>query len=237
MRRITISFVLAVFAISLLSAQDLDKILNDHYKASGQDKISKITSVTSKGKNVAMGMEMGITLYQQRPDKLRVEADFAGSKIIQTYNGTTGWMYAPAMGITQPQEMGSQELKSIMSQADIDSPFWDYKAKGKNVELLGPTDVGTAYMLKVTDADGDALTICISKETSLISKVLTEQNVNGMDTEIEIEMKDYKVVKGIPTVHYIGTKMSGQLVSTMTFESVEYNKPIDSSKFEKPAVE
>ncbi len=238
MRRFTIFFAIALFAISL-SAQDLDKILNDHYKASGQEKLAKITSVTLIGKNtlVAMGMETGIKLYQARPNKLRVEADFAGQKIIQTYNGTTGWMYAPAMGISQPQQMGSEELKSIVTQAEIDSPLWNYKAKGKSAELLGSTDDGSAYKIKVTDPQAEDMTIFINKKTSLITGLQMTAMANGMETEIEMELKDYKEVKGIPTAHYMATKMSGQVVSTIAFESIEYNKSLDASLFEKPVIE
>jgi len=237
MRRITVFLAIAVFAISSVSAQDLSKILNDHYKASAQDKMSKITSATIKGNISAMGMEMGLTLYQARPGKLRVEADLAGSKVIQTYNGTTGWTYAPAMGILQPQQLGAEELKSIVKQADMDSPLWDYKAKGNKVELLGSSDDGSAYKIKVTAAEGDQMTIFINKETSLISKMVSTQFANGMDMEIETEVKDYKNVKGIPVAHYLATKMGGQVVSTITFESVEYDQKLDASMFEKPVIE
>jgi hypothetical protein len=58
-----------------------------------------------------------------------------------------------------------------------------------------------------------------------------------MEMEIETELKDYKTVKGIPTAHYIGSKMGGQPISTITLESVEYNKSLDNSLFEKPVVE
>lgn len=236
MRRITISLAVAAIAVSL-SAQDLDQILKDHYKASAQDKISQITSVSIQGKVSAMGMESGITLYQSRPSKLRIEAEIMGSKMIQTYNGTSGWIYAPAMGITQPQEMGADDLKNIMNQAEIDSPLWNYEARGRKLELTGTSDDGSEYKIKITDSDGDDMTVCISKETSLLTKVLATQNVNGMDAQIETELKDYKDVKGIPTAHYMATKMGGQAMSTITFESIEYNKDLDPALFEKPAVE
>jgi outer membrane lipoprotein-sorting protein len=236
MRRLTISFVLVAIAISI-SAQDLDKILTDHYKAAAQDKISKITSIVTKGNAVSMGMETGITLYQARPNKLRMEAEMMGSKMIQTFNGTTGWVYAPAMGIAHPQEMGADDLKSVIEQAIIDSPLWDYEARGKSVELVGTTEDGSGYKIKLTDSAGDAMIICISKETSLLSNIIVNQVINGTDAEIEFEFKDYKNVKGIPTAHYMATKMSGQTMSTMTFESIEYNKDLDASLFEKPVVE
>ena len=237
MRRLIISLVLAVFAITALSAQDLDKILSDHYKASAQDKMSKITSTSMIGKSVAMGMETQMAIYQARPNNLRLEVNVMNSKIIQTYNGTTGWLYAPIMGVAEVREMTQDELKTILQQANMDSPLWDYKAKGNNIELTGTTEDGSAYMLKLTTAEADDMTICISKETSLISKVITIQMAQGMETEIEMDMKDYKTVKGIPVAHYMATKVGGQVMSTITFESVEFDKPLDSALFGKPVIE
>lgn len=235
MRRLTISLAIAAIALSL-SAQDLDKILKDHYKASAQDKLSNITSITINGQLVAMGMETGITLYQARPNKLRVEAEFMGSTMIQTYNGTTGWTYAPAMGVTEPRQMGKDELKGVLNQANMDSPLWDYENKGNKLELLGSTEDGSAYKIKLSSAEIGEMTICISKETSLISKVITTQMAQGMETEIETELKDYKDIKGIPAAHYVTSKMGGQVVTTITFESIEYNKNLDDSLFEKPVI-
>ena len=237
MRRLTISLIFAVFAITSMSAQDLDKILNDHFKATAQEKMSKITSTTMKGKVVAMGMETDITIYQARPNNFRMEMPFMGSQMITTYNGTTGWTYAPAMGITEPMEMGTDELKVVLDQANMDSPIWNHKEKGNNLELLGTSEDGSAYKIKLTKADDAEMTIFISKESSLMSKVISSRNVNGMDAEIESEMKDYKMIKGIPVAHYMASKMSGQLVSTITFESIEFNKALDSSLFGKPVVE
>jgi len=237
MRKLTISFVLAAFALTSLAAQDLDKIINDHFKASAQELMSKITSNTMKGKVVAMGMETEITLYQSRPNNLRMEMAFMGSQMVTTFNGTTGWTYAPAMGVTEPIEMGTDELKGVLNQANMDSPLWDYEAKGNTLELLGSSEDGTAYKIKLTSAEIGEITVFISKKTSLISKVNTIQNAQGMEMMIETELKDYKDIKGIPTAHYIGSKMGGQAVSTITFESIEYNKALDSSLFEKPVME
>lgn len=237
MRRLTISLIFAVFAIFSMSAQDLDKILNDHFKASGQELMSKITSVTIKGKISSMGMDMGVTIYQSRPGKLRVEADFAGSTMIQTYDGTTGWVYAPAMGIAEPQQMDSNQLKAVLTQAEMDSPLWNAEAKGNKIELIGVSEDGSAHMLKLITGEDDEMTIYISKETSLISKLNMVQMAGGMENEIETEMKDYKKVKGIQMAHYFTSEMSGQLVSTITFESIEFNEKLDSSLFGKPAVE
>lgn len=239
MRKLFISTSILAVSLCSLSAQNLDNILKDHYKASAQEKMMKVNSITTSGINTyaAMGMETGFTLYQSRPNKLRVEADFQGSKIIQTFNGTTGWTYAPVMGINEPQEMGAEELKTILSQAEFQSPLWDYKTKGKTLELLGETDDGSAHKIKVTSENGDELTICINKKTSLIAKIISVQSVQGQEAEVEVEMKDYKDVKGIPTPHYIATKMGGQVANTIKMTSIEFDKKLDNSLFEKPVIE
>lgn len=236
MRKLTFSLVLACIAFSM-SAQDLDKILNDHFKASAQDKLSEITSVSIQGKVVAMGMETTVSIFQKRPGKFRLETNLMGSKLIQTYNGSKGWTYAPGMGIAEPLEMGTEELKGVINQANMDSPLWDHEAKGNKVELLGSSEDGSAYKIKLSSAEMGEITVFISKETSLISKINSVQNAQGMEMEIESELKDYKTVKGIPTAHYLATKMGGQVMSTITFTSVEYNKSLDDSLFERPVVE
>ena len=236
MRKITISLAIISIAISL-SAQDLEKILSDHYKASGQDKLSKISTVSSTGKMVTMGMESPVTMYQSRPGKLRTEMNFMGQKMIQTFNGTTGWLYAPAMGITQPQQLGAEELKNASIQTAINSPLWDYQARGIKAELLGGSQDGSSHRVKITSADGNEMTILINKETSLISSILTNQVVNGMESTIEIKFKDYKQVKGIPAAHYMAIEMGGQTMTSFTFESIEYDQQLDAALFEKPAVQ
>jgi hypothetical protein len=239
MRKLLISTAIVAFALSSLQAQNLDQILNDHYNASGQEKMTKIKTVTSIGKMtyVTAGMETGITMYLARPNKLRMEAEIMGSKVIQTYNGTTGWMYAPAMGISEPQEMGAEEIKAVMIQANFESQLWNYKEKGNSVELAGSSDDGSAYKVKMTQKDGEVLTFLIDKKTSLMIGIIMVRQVGGAEAELHSTMKDFKAVKGIQTPHYTSTKMDGVVVVTMAIESIEYDKDLDPALFEKPATE
>jgi outer membrane lipoprotein-sorting protein len=239
MRKLIVSFILATLACSCLWAQNLDQILSDHFRASAQDKKSGITTMTTKGQNgvAAMGIEMGFTLYQSRPSKLRVEADFAGTKIIQTFNGATGWTYAPLMGITQPQELGNNDIRALLNQVEMDSPLWNYKTKGKTVELLGSSTDGKDFIIRVVSAKGEESTLFINKGTSLISKFVITQVDNGMESKMETEMKDYRNVEGIPVPYSIVSKISGVTVNTITVESVEFNNKLDPALFEKPVVQ
>jgi hypothetical protein len=183
------------------------------------------------------GIESAFTMYQARPNKLRMEADMQGSKLIQTYNGERGWRVAPAMGIDQAQELSEQELESIMGQAEFENPLWNYEEKGNTLELVGSSEDGKEDHLKLSRENGDVLNFFISKDSHLITTIKSTQTMGGAEQDIEIDMKDYKKVKGIPVAHYIATKIGGQIVYTITIEEVEYNQDMDPALFEKPEVE
>ena len=239
MRKLFIFSAIICFALSSAKAQNLDQILKDHNKASGQEKMTKIKTMVTVGKlsYVTAGMESAVTIYRARPNKVRVEASILGSKVIQTYNGTTGWVYAPAMGIAAPQELGAEELKVVLQQTSFESLLWNYKEKGSTLELVGSSEDGSAHKVKMTEKDGSEMIILIDKKSHLITGSLTKQMMGSAEAELETTMKDYKNVKGIQTPHYTSTKMDGELMMTMAIESIEYDKEIDASMFEKPVTQ
>jgi outer membrane lipoprotein-sorting protein len=237
MRKLLIITAITAFALSAVQAQNLDQILAAHYKASGQEKLDKIKTIVIHGKMayVTAGLESGVVMYQARPDKIRMEANLLGSKIIQTYNGTIGWIFAPTMGIIEPREMEAEEIKAVLQQVQFDSPLWNYREKGNRVELAGSSEDGSAYALKMTQKDGQTMTLLIDKKTSLLTGMITVQNVMGADTEVLLNMKDYKAVKGIQTAHYLSTKVNGEIMLTLNLESIEFDQDLDPALFEKPS--
>jgi len=239
MRKLILPLFILFASFSLAQEQDLESILEAHYKAASMEKMQKIETIITTGKNMysMAGIESGFIMYQARPNKLRIEAEVQGSKLIQTYNGEKGWMYAPAMGISQAKELSEQELETILNQAEFENPLWNYEEKGNTIELMGASEDGSADHLKLTNEKGDILNFYISKEFHLITSIKSTQLMGGSDQEIEVNMKDYKNVKGIPVSHYISTKLGGQMVYTITFEKVEYNQDIEPELFEKPLVE
>ncbi|MEN8228521.1 MAG: hypothetical protein ABFS38_10235 [Bacteroidota bacterium] len=233
---VTLSVVLVSVASS---AQELEKILDSHYKASSQEKMQKMRTIITSGKNIysMAGFESSFTMYQARPNKIRIQGEFQGSELIQTYNGQTGWIYAPAMGIAEPREIKGEELEAILNQTEFENPLWNYEEKGNELEHIGTSDDGSADHLKLNTKDGDELNFFINKKSHLITSIKSSQVMGGSETEIEIILKDYKNVKGIPVAQYIVTKMNGEVATTIDIEKVEYNKKIDPALFEKPTIE
>ncbi len=231
---------LSIILLSITSsAQDLEEILVAHYKAAAQEKMQKIETIITSGKDIytMAGIESSFTMYQERPNKIRIQGEFQGSEVIQTYDGQTGWMYAPAMGIPEPKEIKGEELKTILNQAEFENPLWNYEEKGHELEQIGTSDDGSADHLKLTTTNGNELNFFIDKKSHLITSIKSSQIMGGSETEIEVVLKDYKNVKGIPVAQHVVTKMNGEVVTTIDIEKVEYNKKIDPALFEKPTIE
>ncbi|MBN1132716.1 MAG: outer membrane lipoprotein-sorting protein [Bacteroidales bacterium] len=241
MKKISIIATGALFMLLSGSyGQDLNTILDEHFKASGTEKMAKIESQVITGKNIvtSMGMEMPFVITTARPNKIRVESSFQGSKIIQTFDGTTGWMLSPILGSNEPKELSETEMKSLKNQGDMDGILWNYEAKGHVVELAGEETVNgsPAYHVKITTSEGDVVNHYIDKTSYLLVKVSTRQMMGGAEAEVENIMKDYRMVKGINVAHSIDTRMNDQTLTTIKIEKVDFNKEVDDSLFGKPTL-
>lgn len=237
MRRIILSLLSLLFLfLSQAYAQDLESVLEAHYKAAGQEKMQKVETLITNGTNVytTSGFKSGFKIYQSRPDMIRVEKDYQGAKDIQTFNGDTAWKYAPAMGITDPVIVNGEEKKLLLNQVQFENPLWNYTEKGAEIEILESGDDEGIY-LQLTTAKGDLQLYRLDRESYLISSIKTKQMLRGTETEIELVLNAYKKLKGIPIAHQVITKMNGQAVSTLNIIKVEVNRKIDPALFQKPS--
>jgi outer membrane lipoprotein-sorting protein len=235
MRLRVATFFLTLFPV-FLHAQQLDEILQAYYEAAGQEKMGKIETIITTGKNVYSmgGIESGFTIYQARPDKIRVESKFKGSTVVQTYNGKTGWMVAPTMGIPEPKEMSSTELKSLLSQAEFENPLWDYAERGSSLELIETGADYPADHVRLMQSSGDVLHLFIDKKSHLVSSIRSTRVMGGSETEITTLLQNYKSTRGIPMARKIQTRMNGETITTIEIDKIEFNKKIDTTLFEKP---
>ena len=129
--------VLFLVAGTSLTAQSLEDILNDHFSATGQDKLVKMNTQKMTGKMVQSGLEIPFTQMTKRPGKVRIEATLQNLTLIQTFNGTEGWSINPFAGVTDPQPMSEDEVKSMKYNGDMDGMLWNWKEKGYTVPSWG----------------------------------------------------------------------------------------------------
>ena len=235
-KTIFLTVITAVLAISFAAAQDVDKILDSHFKAIGQKNLLKVKTLKTTGKAMIMGMESPFTMYSKRPDKICVEMEFQGSKIIQGYDGETAWMINPMMGSTTAVEISGPQADDIIESADQDGLLWKYKEKGHTLELEGTEEVNgrEAYVLKMTKKNGNIARYYIDKENYLLPRMITQTEMNGMPTDVDVLISDYREVDGFKMPFNTDQRISGQSMINFIIDNVELDLELEDSLFSKP---
>jgi hypothetical protein len=240
MKKVTILLsALMLVSSAFLSAQTIDDVLKEHFKAIGQEKLLKVNTLKTTGKLVQSGIEIPFIQFAKRPECVRIEGTFQGLSFVQTYNGKDGWDLNPFAGITEPQPMGEDALKSMKYSADIDGMLWNWKAKGYTVTLDGKEDMEGTSCFKVKlvtkEKDGDTFTYYLDADSYMMIRTNTKVKVQGNDSESDTYYSNYMQVEGLAMAGKIETKMNGQVVMTIITDKVELNMDLDKTLFEKPA--
>ncbi len=237
------NLLLMSVALGVSFAQDLsvDDIVNKHVAAmGGAEKVKAIKTSKATGKVILGGgqMEAEMVAYSRRPAQNRVEISLQGQKIIQAFDGKTGWMINPMTGSPDPQKMPADESKTAADDADPDgSPLIDYKTKGNQVELVGKEDVegAMAYKMKITLKSGNSSTLFLDEKTFLPSKSISKRKQMGQEMELEAYPSNYKKVDGVMMPFTSEIKVGGRSMMQNVIEKIETNVPIDDAMFAFPA--
>ncbi len=236
MKKFTLLVSGLILSGSVLFGQELDEILQQHFKTIGQDKLVTVQTVTMKGKSVQMSMETPFTTIAKRPDKFRLEVDIQGQKMIQAFDGKKGWMVAPWTGSTDAQEIPAEQTRFMKWQAEIDGFLYNYREKGLTTELIGKEDLeGTeVFKIKQTNPEGDIFTYYLDAENFVIlkSEILTKM----MGTEIKQEgyTSNFREVDGMLFPFSIENRTQGQVANQVVVDTIIFNQEINDSVFIMP---
>jgi hypothetical protein len=231
-----ILFIAGIAWSGFSQEMNLENILDAYYKKVGSEKISKWQTMIITGKTIAGGGEYPFTVTIKRPDKVRITAEVQGMKMIQVFDGTSGWSVLPWTGSTDPQAMTEDQAKSLKDQAEIEGTLYNWEKKGHKVELTGKEDMeGTsAYKIKVIKANGNIETLFMDTENFVILKQATIMKIQGNETESESLFSDFREVEGVMMPFNTISKYKEQVVSNVSFEKVEVNKEVADTEFAKP---
>lgn len=237
MKQTILIFVLA--AITGLqdnaTAQTLDQILARHLEATGQQQLSRVATVRSEGKAVQMGMELPFVQIQKRPDKMYLEIDIQGMKMIQSFNGEKGWAVEPWIN-SEPRELTGPELRNVRQTANIDSDLVNWQEKGYQLEYTGsePLEGRHAYKLKLLRGEDESYEFYLDSETYLITRMVVQTNYEGNIVEGETLLGDYRRIDGINVPFRTEVRYGGQTLMTNVIDKVEFDVSIDEKVFSRP---
>ena len=225
----------------VLQAQTVDEIIALNVRSKGGlEKIRATKTVRMTGSVVARdmtGREITgtMTMAAKRPNLMRRDVNVGGQRIVNAFDGATLWT---AVGTAPPQAMPNTQNAYSSQDAEFDSVFVDYKAKGHTIELVGKeaVDGAPAYHLKVTKKGGPPQDYYLDAETGLEKKIsVTGKGPDGSQMVNVTEFSDYRSVDGGMVPFVLKQRQNGTLIATTTLEKVEFNLPIEDDFFKMPA--
>jgi len=231
------AFVLTVLsAAAVAHAQTVEDIVAKNIQAKGGEKWKAVNSVKTTGKVTMQGMELPLTVYAKRPNYNRQEIMLQDKRLVQAFDGTTGWLINPMTGSEAPQEL-PKEISDLMKSNDFEGALVNYKEKGHTVELVGQEKVGVrdVHHLKVTLKNGHVQHYYLDADTGLEVKTSAEVDLGaGRKQVVDTEMSNFQPVEGVMIPHSVTQTIDGKPMVQMTFDKVEFNAPMDDALFTMP---
>jgi hypothetical protein len=238
MRKLLVGLLATACLASTLSAQTADDIIAKYIKAvGGIEKIQAIMSLRRTGRfNAGGGFEAIVAQENRRPNLVREEFSLQGMTAINAYDGKAGWKIDPFQGKKDAESLSEDELHGILLDADFDEPLINYQQKGNRVEFVGMDQIeGTdVYKLKVSLPNGDVRHYYMDTDSYVPIRMEERRLIRGSESEFETTLGDYKEVNGWFMPFSIESGPKGQDKSTVTYEKIEANVPLDDRRFERP---
>jgi hypothetical protein len=219
----------------------IDELIAKNIEAKGgADALHALQSLRLTGKLlVNQGQIEALSVQtKKRPGEVRNEVSLQGMTQIEAYDGKEGWRISPFRGRKDPEKMSTDDVKSLIDDAEIGGPLVDWKAKGSTVEYLGTEDVdGTpAHKLKVVRKNGDVCFVYLDPDHFLDIRILTQRLQHGAQIEEEKDLGEYEKINGVFIPFSIESGQKGETDKEKTIiEKAEPNVSVDDAIFRFPA--
>jgi len=183
-------------------------------------------------------VQLPFTLARQRPNKSRLEIEFAGKTAVQVYDGTNGWKLRPYLNRNDVEPFTPQEAQTEAENAGVDGLLIDFAAKGTKVQLEGvePVEGHDAYKLKLTTTTGTVKHIWIDAHSFLDVKVEgVPRRMDGKTRSVWVYQRDFRSVHGVMIPFVLETIVDGYpQTHKIVLDKVAVNPKLDAATFAKP---
>jgi outer membrane lipoprotein-sorting protein len=185
--------------------------------------------------HVDAGEESGtFSLDLKRPDKIRLELNLDGKRVIKASDGKETWHVDETANLTKPSLMSKDEKDRFLAGADIDGPFLDYQSKGIKIEPVGTEMLGSSQVWKVQVTTSGGTTYIYDIETSggyTLMRELTLSPKGQPSRTLREYYRDFRMVKGIPFPFVTISETDSGAAVTLTMDRVDINVEEDDGLF------
>jgi hypothetical protein len=213
----------------------VETIVKKHVAALGGEKLlraGKTLSFTISGEK--LGKPFTKTVYQARPNRMRVDVTSSEGAFSKGFDGKVAWM---KKGDAKAEPMSAEDTASMQSHAEFDEPLLDYAKKGTSVKLIGMADVSgkQTYDIQVTFKSGEVEHHFLDASTFLLAKrTFTGKDKDGKATQNSVRFGDYKNVQGRMVNHSVEWDGDDGKSYKSVVSKVAFDKKVDAKLFAMP---
>ena len=239
------TLVFALFAVSFATAQDAtptpDRIAAAYIEnIGGAEAWKAITTTRQTGKMSMQGMEFPVTLTAAEGNKMRIDVNVQGQKIIQATNGEMAWQVMPFQGINEPTAMSDDEAADMKDQEFLNE-FIDYEERGFILTAVEGREIeGTATLgVRVTHKERDTDRTYYFDPEYMIPVAMTSVSKSGpmKGREMMTLLSDYAEHDGLIVPMFMEVKLDGQPLQKITLSEMENNVELEEDFFSLPKKE
>lgn len=232
------------------SEQKAEQIVRQAIEALGGSNYLNVRTIVGRGlftpfRDGMSGVPSKFLDYIVYPDKERTEFTGGGAHTIQTNLGEEGWIFDGAARTLKDQKPDQIQDFKFGIKTSIDyflRGLW--RKEGAKLSYVGRREAGLAKRnetVRLTYADGFWIEYEFGAKDGLPAKVIymrKHKNLDSGETE-EAEEEDQLLspitVQSVTAPWVIDHYIAGRQSSRISYESIEYNRPVPDSLFTKPA--
>ena len=179
------------------------------------------------------------------PDKERTEFVSNGVRTIQVNYGDQGWIFDGAVKTLNDQKPDQIEEFKFGFKTTVETLLRGaWRKEGAKLSYIGRREAGLAKRnetVRLTYANGFWIEYEFGAKDGLPAKIIyLRKHKNADSGELEESIEEDRLAKpitidGITAPWVIDHYIAGKQTSRISYESIEYNKPIPDTVFTKPA--
>ncbi|MEP2023219.1 MAG: hypothetical protein ABJH98_00730 [Reichenbachiella sp.] len=228
-------FSLLILFPGLASGQNLDRILETHFEAIGQENLMAMRSIFMEVREMD-GFKEGkkYQITKKAPNKIRIEGTYKELSFVNAFDGKTAWTIAPWTGVLSAQLMTDRERHLFLMNAGIGSPLYDH-GLGNTLAVIGSerSDDANHYVIRSTMPSGFYVDYLLDKKNHLIHLARVYKEDEPEKVEVEVIFKNYKNLGGV-SVPFAFENRSERSIFDIVIDDIIFGQGVPNSFFNKP---
>ena len=227
-----------LMSCSFSKGQSVDRIIKNYVSfIGGKRNWKNVSTIKASGEYNYGGISFPFHTYAKVPNRYKMVVPSNGKYYAQAFDGTKGWKIDVFKNETKPTMLVGAEALQMANEADVEveDQFIDYRKKGHTASLLGKDQVGAreCFKVKFTRKSGDEETCYFDVHSgALVMRTRKSRNVELQGAILNLSYEDYRSVDGIRLPFKITSETDGQVILTITVDTVNINEPVDDSEFQ-----